>query len=196
MENNKQLPATGIDDATSKAKNLLHSIVQNLELPVKPELDAEEPGEVTGNGQPALFFPGGIDLINVTVKIAGVDVEVTISGPGGNGALQPAALPTSGVDKDATVADGNAYGFAGYNVKWNVNDDHQDKSVNFKYNEGSPFDTSAGLKFEVHDGTVLMAHVSCKACGYYSYDHDYLNKDAHGGTVTTGGGTSKILIRP
>lgn len=189
MQNEKQLSGTGVGDATLKAKTLLASIVDSLTAPVKP-LHPDDESSVAGtNGEPGLFFPDGIGLISVDVKIAPVNVQVTISGPSKNGAALHPGLSPSGGDETVHVGDDNAVGHPNAHVMWQSD---IDRTVIFCSDEGSPFDDPASLMFDVLASTGLTAHVKSGASGTYHYC--YVDKTSKGGEGR-GGGNSKIIIQ-
>lgn len=62
-----------ISSASSAAKDILSSALNNL----KGAALSDE------NGQPRLFFPEGIELIEITVEVAGVKVGFKVAGKEG-----------------------------------------------------------------------------------------------------------------
>jgi len=66
-----EVSQTSVSDLTKPVQDLLDGILTKL----------KETAAIKGPAQAPLFFPNGIELIQVTVKVGPADVEVTIAGP-------------------------------------------------------------------------------------------------------------------
>jgi len=84
MTAQNQLPESPVKDAAAAARMLLQEIIA----------DFKGSAEASAGGDQRLFFPNGIELINVAFKIDGGDVEVTIAGDKSPKLEDRAAKPT------------------------------------------------------------------------------------------------------
>lgn len=76
------LGADTVKDVSGAVQDLIGNLVSNLTSNDKPRPMAEKDAE------PRLFFPNGIELIDVTVSVAGVNVHVEVAGANGRKGLQ------------------------------------------------------------------------------------------------------------
>jgi len=174
MKNENQVVDVKVSDVANAAQQVLDKIVTDLTTSLKPRLEGKEGQAVGADGETRMFFPEGIELIDVIVKIGGTegaDVEVKIAGAKG---LQPGSpkqdaegLTDARSDQTIEVGDETKPGYTGYKIIWT---NHTNNALKVTFDpKACPLDVS---QFTVSGG-------GCSTCtnvlgpkNMYVYDYD------------------------
>jgi len=127
------------EDKLSKAEasDLANSVQQLLQ---KMLTDLKGAAAAKGAGEARLFFPNGIELISLVVKVGPADVEVTIAGEKG---VKPKSRSLQAIrafddsQMDVSAAENTEDIFRGQGLVW-FNDGNQDVHVAFNTPDGCP----------------------------------------------------------
>lgn len=118
MKKENQSVDVKISDVATAAQQMLDKIVTDLTTSPKPYPEGEDGRAARVDGETRLFFPEGIELIDVIVDIAGANVEVKIGGPGVSVTNVPSYPTIRQTPRDINVCDDNKPASPGDPITW------------------------------------------------------------------------------
>lgn len=171
----------GDDRISSTLSNEITDAVQRLMAHTVSELKANAVTQPAGESR--LFFPNGIELISIVVKVGPADVELTIAGEKGAKPAGPAREPLAVHHRDVTATSDSEVIHNKEQIIWFNNGGH-DFQIDFDIN-GCPLDKCS---FKVSkNGGIYVTAVTTNVANDYEYHHTEMTKD---------GGKACILANP
>jgi len=172
-----------VGDLTKPVQDLLDGIVTQLKGTVA----------IKGAAQPPLFFPNGIELIQLIVKVGPADVEVTVAGPKGS---KESLSKANGKARLMDIHDMNVCApvntddiFRGDYITWH-NDGHDDIEIVFDV-DGCPLNV-CDFTVPKDGGEYLTVVLNTVDPGTYEYHCHKAPRKVHGTAIQ---GNPKIIIQ-
>jgi hypothetical protein len=179
--NENQSSLAPVNDITNAVQQLLQKTLTDLKGSVATH----------AAGEPRLFFPNGIELISVVVKIGPADVEVTIAGEkgikaAGSGTMRMPLIVQH--NRDVNASGDSEVMHHNDQILWFNNGTH-DVSINFDVN-GCPLD-ACSFTVPKNGGTKLTT-VTTNVAKKYEYHHPIVALEGADGGILS---NPRIIIQ-